>query len=299
MTSAKQMIITLFVVALVCSIVLSFVYSFTEPRIDETQRQLTLAGLREVIDAQDFAEVIPETLWQAIDSSGNHVGIVFRVFPQGYGGPIPTTVGLNFDSAITGVRIASAAEGMKETPGLGAKITENAFTEQFKGKCASAIQVKQDGGEIDAITAATISSRAVCAGIKDGIGRYSHYLGKEQIDKKSVYAEAQDFMEIIDDTLWYAVRDGDTIGIVFLSVADGYADRIEFLVGVNMRGKITGVEIVYVNETPGIGEMIGDRAFLDAFKKKIPDTITGATVSSKAIINAIKNNLKRFKEYLK
>ncbi len=299
MTGTKQMIITLFSVALVCSIVLSFVYSFTEPRIDETQRKLTLAGLREVINADEFAEVIPETLWQAIDSSGNHVGIVFRVFPQGYGGPIPITVGLDFDDAITGIKIASAAEGMKETPGLGAKITEGVFTEQFKGKCASTIQVKQDGGEIDAITAATISSRAVCAGIKAGIEKYSRYLGKMQIDKKCVYAEAQDFVEIIDDTLWYALRDSDTIGIVFLGVADGYADRIEFLVGVNMKGKITGVEIVYFNETPGTGEMIGDRAFLDAFKKKIPDTITGATVSSKAIINAVRDNLKRFKEYLK
>jgi electron transport complex protein RnfG len=297
MSGTKNMIITLFMVALVCSVVLSFVYSYTAPRITETQKQMMLDGLKEVIGADEFAPVIPDTLWEALDASGEPVGIVFRVFPRGYAGPIPIMVGLDRAGAVTGVRIASAAEGMSETPGLGAKITEQSFTEQFIGKCAAAIGLKRDGGEIDAITAATISSRAVCSGIKQGIETYAEYVDSG-IDKRCVLTTAQQFVEIIEDTLWYATRGGETLGIVFVGVTDGYADRIEFMVGVDMTGTITGVDILYSAETPGIGELIREQEFLDSFGDAMPDAITGATVSSQALIDAVGKGIARFKEYL-
>lgn len=292
------MIVTLFMVALVCSIVLSFVYSFTSPRIAETQNELTLAGLKEVSAAQEFVEIIPETLWRALDSSGNCIGIVFRVFPQGYGGPIPITVGLDPDGKIIGVRIASAAEGMKETPGLGAKITDNEFIDQFVGKTAPQVPIKKDGGEIDAITAATISSRAVCEGIKAGIEKYTNYLGAEP-DKKSIFPEAQEFVEILKEKLWYAMSGTDTLGIVFVSSVQGYCDCIRFMVGVNNDREITGVGIMYSNETLGIGEKIREKEFLDKFTEGIPETITGATISSAALIEAIKSDIEIYKEYLR
>lgn len=298
MTSTKQMIVTLFMVALVCSIVLSFVYSFTSPRIANTQNELTLAGLKEVSAAQEFVEIIPDTVWRALDSSGNCSGIVFRVFPQGYGGSIPITVGLNLDGKITGVRIASAAEGMKETPGLGAKITEKDFIGQFIGKKDSEVSLKKDGGEIDAITAATISSRAVCEGIKAGIEKYANYIGAEP-DKRSIFSGAQEFVEILKEKLWYAMSGTDTLGIVFVGSVQGYCDCITFMVGVNNDREITGVGIVYSNETPGIGEKIRERKFLDKFTEGIPETITGATISSGALIEAIKSDIEIYEEYLK
>jgi electron transport complex protein RnfG len=134
MTSTKSMVLTLLIVALVCSVILSFVYSYTAPRIEETKKELTLAGLREVIKADEFKTLVPDTVWEAFDSEDNCVGIVFRVFPQGYGGPIPIMVGLDLAGRITGIKIASAAEGLKETPGLGVKITEPDFRDQFIGK---------------------------------------------------------------------------------------------------------------------------------------------------------------------
>lgn len=298
MTSARSMVVTLFIVALVCSVILSFVYSYTAPRIEETQKELTLVGLKEVIIAEVFTPVIPDTVWKAIDSTQNVVGIVFRVFPQGYGGPIPLMVGLDMEGKITGIRIASAAEGLKETPGLGVKIIEPDFREQFIGKTFDNVLLKRDGGEIDAITAATISSRAVCNGIKQGIEKFASYLCPP-LDKRCVFPDAQDFIEAITDTLWYALGESDTIGIVFIATTQGYADQIEFIVGVTMKGQITGVEILYSNETPGIGEVIRSREFLDSFKEKIPDAITGATVSSKALINGVEEKVECYKDYLK
>jgi electron transport complex protein RnfG len=63
----------------------------------------------------------------------------------------------------------------KETPGLGAEAKNNpAFAAQFKGKpITSAIQVTNDGGEISALSGATITSRAVCKGTMDAIGLYN------------------------------------------------------------------------------------------------------------------------------
>lgn len=292
------MVLTLLIVAIVCSVILSFVYSYTEPLIAETQNQMTLDGLKQVINAQEFVEIIPDTLWRAVDSSGMLTGIVFRVFPQGYGGPIPITVGLDLDGKVTGVRVASAAEGLKETPGLGVKITEPEFKDQFIGKCGPAVQLKNDGGEIDAITAATISSRAVCNGVKKGIETYLNYLEKP-LDKKCVFSGAQEFVEIIKDTLWYALKDADTIGIVFIGITQGFVDYIKFMVGVGTDAKINGVEILCSSETEGIGEAILEKEFLDKFKEDSVEAITGATVSSQALIDAVKDYITRYKEYLK
>ena len=298
MTSTRSMVITLLIVAVVCSIVLSFVYSYTGPRIEETQKELTLAGLREVIKADIFTAVLPDTVWEAKDSANNLVGIIFRVFPQGYGGPIPIMVGLDLKGTITGIRIASAAEGLKETPGLGVKITEPVFRDQFIGKTLENVLIKKDGGEIDAITAATISSRAVCNGIKLGIEQYASYLCPP-FDKCQIFPGAEEFIEIIPEILWYALKQTDTLGIVFIASVQGYAEKIEFIVGLDEKVKITGIDILYSNETPGIGEAIRDTLFLNTFKDKIPDAITGATVSSKALIDGVKNKVKEYKDYLK
>lgn len=298
MTGTRQMVIMLFVVAVVCAVVLSFVYAFTAPRIADTQMKLTLAGLEQVIEAERFVEVIPDTLWQALDSLGNHVGIVFRVFPQGYGGPIPVTVGLDAGQRVTGIRVATAAEGLAETPGLGAKITADDFTGQFRDKCVADMALQQDGGAIQAITAATISSRAVASGVRKGIEKYGSSLAPS-CDPRAVFPEADAFCEIIKDTLWQAMRGEAAAGIVFIGAVMGYLDTIRFMVGCTIDERITGVTILYSQETEGIGEVIRDQDFLDEFKTGIPDAISGATVSSRALINGVVSGIERFKEYLK
>jgi electron transport complex protein RnfG len=292
------MIITLFCVALACSVVLQFVYSYTAPRIEETRNQLMLDGLQEVIDAAEFEQVLPDTVWHALDSSGKLMGIVFRVFPQGYAGAIPIMVGLDLDQTVTGIRIASAAEGMNETPGLGAKILEDDFKGQFIGKSGDRVLLTKDGGEIDAITAATISSRAVCNGIKKGIELYSHYTC-EPFDPACVFTKTDDFIAIIDDTLWFAVINGDTAGIVFIGSAQGYGDRIDYAAGIDTKARIIDITVLYENETTGIGDVIASREFLEQFKEKTsPNTVSGATVSTKALIDAVKNDIERYKDYL-
>jgi electron transport complex protein RnfG len=83
--------------------------------------------------------------------------------PNGFSGEFPVMTGVD----ILGKIIDTYVLEHKETPGLGSKMTEEGYKSQFKGKklAGTKWQVKKDGGDIDAITAATISSRAFTASI--------------------------------------------------------------------------------------------------------------------------------------
>lgn len=93
----------------------------------------------------------------------NITGYTFIATGNGYGGPVSIFVGINSDYSIKGMEVLSHTE----TPGLGSKITEDAFTGQFEGLLIDDIALLRDGGKIDAITGATISSRAVTSAIQE------------------------------------------------------------------------------------------------------------------------------------
>ncbi len=92
----------------------------------------------------------------------NIAGYTFVAAGKGYGGPINILVGMNADYTLRDMEVLSHIE----TPGLGGKITEEPFTGQFAGLAADEIALSRDGGKIDAITGATISSRAVTEAIQ-------------------------------------------------------------------------------------------------------------------------------------
>jgi electron transport complex protein RnfG len=80
------------------------------------------------------------------------------------------TIGIAPDGTVAGLAISKLDQ--TETPGLGVKITLPAFRDQFRGKNADAVRLKKDGGTVDAITAATISSRAVANGVREALAWY-------------------------------------------------------------------------------------------------------------------------------
>jgi|P827metagenome_2_1110787.scaffolds.fasta_scaffold00356_11 electron transport complex protein RnfG len=83
---------------------------------------------------------------------------------EGYGGDIVLMVGFKKDKkTVISYKVLQASE----TPGLGMKLKTPEFAGQFSGKDGSALKVKKDGGDIEAITSATITSRAVCKAIAD------------------------------------------------------------------------------------------------------------------------------------
>jgi electron transport complex protein RnfG len=172
----------LFVVAAVAGVLLAITEDITAPKIAANKKALLEQARKEVLPvASKFSQYEHKTDDKAnavsfsagFTESGEMAGVVLNVYPKGYAGPIEMVVGLDPQGKITGVKILS----QKETPGLGTKLSDPVFMEPFKKLLSSkekpVFMVKQDGGDVDAITAATISSRAFCAGIRNSLDLYN------------------------------------------------------------------------------------------------------------------------------
>ena len=92
-----------------------------------------------------------------IYSDDTLVGYAFLATGKGYGGDIDILVGLEDEQTLKGITIVTQSE----TPGLGSRIIESSFVSEFVGANIDDIFLKKDGGQIDAITGASISSEAV------------------------------------------------------------------------------------------------------------------------------------------
>jgi len=114
-------------------------------------------------DMDDFEYNEDIEIYIIKDAANSTIGYAFLAIGQGYGGDIELLVGLENESCIKDVSVITHSE----TPGLGAKITEPWFTQQFKGATIDDLALKKDGGQIDAISGATISSTAVVKTIKE------------------------------------------------------------------------------------------------------------------------------------
>lgn len=94
-------------------------------------------------------------------------------------------------------------------------------------------------------------------------------------------------------------------GIVFKAESKGYSSVINTLVGMTIKGKVTAIKILSQNETPGLGSRVSDPGFTGQFKgKPVPElndiqAITGATISSKTVIDSVKNKASEIMELLK
>lgn len=103
------------------------------------------------------------------------IGYCISVTGSGYCGPMRIIVGIDRSGVIQGVKILEHVE----TAGIGSGITERSFLDQFKGKNAAALSV---GKNIDAITGATISSKAVIDLINDTAKRFIHLRNQREIE---------------------------------------------------------------------------------------------------------------------
>ena len=171
-SSFKNMTVCLFAICIVCSSLLAGVYALTKAPIDAAAKAKNEAAILEVLP--ETAAVIEEERTVdfegasyaynlAYDETGNVVGCAVNVAPVGFGGPIAIKVGFDINGVIWNTKVLSQAE----TPGLGAKSVEPSFSSQFKGfdPAQKKLAVRKDGGDVDAITASTITSRAYADGL--------------------------------------------------------------------------------------------------------------------------------------
>lgn len=139
------LVLSLTIISGVCAAVLAYVDSITKEPIKATAEKNREAAKAAVLCGQE-----------GYTAEGT--------CKDGYGGDITLMVGFKKDKkTVISYKVLAASE----TPGLGMKLKTPEFAGQFAGKDGSSLKVRKDGGEIEAITSATITSRAVCRAIAD------------------------------------------------------------------------------------------------------------------------------------
>jgi electron transport complex protein RnfG len=167
----------LFLVGITSAFLLSFVFKQTAPLISKYREESSKKSLNEVFARPSvrFEEIKADTLWKVFKGE-KYVGLIFRSEKKGYSGKIRPIVGVDSTGKI--IRVKIPKEELSETPGLGMKIAEEPFLNQFDNLTADEIFLKKDKqqGKIDAITSATISSRAVTDAVREGLNKYMELL---------------------------------------------------------------------------------------------------------------------------
>ena len=198
MNDTKSMIknaFILFAITLVAGILLGVVYQVTKEPIAYQEKlaqdkanqsvfstaatfddvALNDAGAASV--ASQFTGVTIESVKEAKDSAGTGLGYVIQVKSKGYGDFITYTVGVTNDGNINGISIISIAE----TPGLGMN-AQKVIVPQFENKTATQFSVVKNGQlsdpstQIEAISGATITSRAVTNGVNAAVSYFENVL---------------------------------------------------------------------------------------------------------------------------
>lgn len=155
---------------------------------DNTQSDVYFAETFETVKTPDdkFVDVLSQAGYKkdeisevaaGFDKDGNYVGLVFNVTAKdGYGGNIEFTVGILKDGTVNNISLLS----ISETAGLGMKAKEDSFQAQYRSKKVDAFKVTKTGAaaesDIDALSGATITSKAVTNGVNSAITAFKYLL---------------------------------------------------------------------------------------------------------------------------
>lgn len=180
------MVLVLVGVAVVIGAVLAWVNNITEQPIAEKAQQTLAAGIKEVMNSTDIKVEDPDTVKMEIQgkesvftihnvytTDGAYLGSAVESTTMGFGGDLKVLVGFNAEGTILGYTILQASE----TPGLGAK-ADKWFQKDGKGNIIGKsvangeLKVNKDGGDVDAITASTITSRAFLKAVNQAYTAY-------------------------------------------------------------------------------------------------------------------------------
>jgi len=177
MKEISKLLVVLAGVCVVAGLILSFVNEATTDARAYQDRLEMLNALNMVLPEHDNEPDkdimdVSDVSYYVSRLKGSINGIAFITSTEkGYGGLIKIIVGVKPYGEIIGIGILQ----QKETPGLGAKIEDAWFRDQYKGKTLAVANwaVKKDGGDFDQISGATISPRAVTAAVKDGLEKFA------------------------------------------------------------------------------------------------------------------------------
>lgn len=165
-----RLILVLVIISVVTSLLLGFVYSITEKPIAESKALKTIEAKQSVFPSDEYISEEYTGTDKAVSaieramSGGVQTGWVVQVTTSGFGGDIDMVVGIDMDGLVRGISIVK----MSETSGLGANANKDSFKDQYIGQ-GGPFSVSKDGGTIQALTGATVTSRAVTKGVNSAL----------------------------------------------------------------------------------------------------------------------------------
>ena len=178
-TDVFRPIIVLTAICLVVAVLLSLTNLITKEKIANMEAATSKQAMAQLITAQSYEQINANGNNELyIAKNGEEInGYIVKTAARGYGGDIKIMTAISTDKKVLGTKILSAAD---ETPGLGQNVTKEGFYSQFIGKTENIALVKNgadaDKNEIDAVTGATISSRAVTSAVNEAFVCLNEYL---------------------------------------------------------------------------------------------------------------------------
>ena len=261
------------VVASLAAWALSVTYKNTKPIIDAYAEQQARKARKEVLPEaveHELLKIGEQEYFIGYDDKRERVGVSIKTKTQGYAGPIEMIIGLNMKGEITGLKILNQIE----TPGLGSNIMETWFSKQFINLKEEDLSFRKEDpkGKVEAVTAATISSRAVLNGAKKLFGLYGDFLR---------YLKKIEILKYI--------RDGSYTG-----EGRGFSGPIRVRVTVRNH-QIVKIAILERQEVVEYWSRVREKIPQEILEKQHIDVdmVSGATYSSKGLIEAVTNALEK------
>ena len=169
--------LTLFLITAIAGLILGGAHEITKASIEKQTIMENSNAMKETLPEADSFKKLDIAIKGGIVEEVNQgftgttsVGYTVKVSPKGYNGVVELVVGISVKGKVEGIKIIAQSE----TPGLGANSVKPEFSGQFKGKAITPelVVVKtppSKPNEIDAITGATITSKAVTLGVNEAI----------------------------------------------------------------------------------------------------------------------------------
>ena len=285
-----KLALRLFIFALVASVLLAITNEVTKGPIEAQKLASKMTALNTVLPGCEYEQIayegisedsVLDEIFVGKNADGSVKGYALTANPQGYGGEIPITIGVSTEGYVTQVYVGS----LQETQGLGSRVGDDAFKEQFIAIAADPDTLRSD---VDTIAGATISSSAFVNAVQEMLSYTKTTLGIEPHagDKDAILAEAA------------AINGGDEGEDAAVETTTNSYEVTGFApfkveVTVDSNGKIVSVVVPENNETAGFGaDLIADQSVFDALVGQDIataqiDVKAGATLTSNAINDAL------------
>ncbi len=303
-------IVVLVVICLVASAALAGVNQVTAPIIAEQQEAAANAAYLAVLpEADGFEEVtdFATTNVQSVLKATNGAGWVIKVSAKGFGGDVPVVVGFDAGGAIVGIQFMENSE----TAGYGQKLVDGsedgiAFTQQFIGMTEAPVV----GTNIDAISGATVSSKAAASAVTTAINCFNEVaLGQAAvIDEGPVTLSPEEVRAMLAPNATLTQIDapeglteawqGDDGSYVLYAEDKGWeyaTSPMTIAVGFDPNGVITGVWVDASTQTAGIGDVAAGEDYLGQYTGIANeagldgvDTVAGSTQSTVGVKKAVR-----------